>query len=140
MQQPEGGNVICPACGADWAWEGERPPDCIRCGYVGLFDKGVITEGQRRWITRIWEAFGDSFTEPSYGIGYMGCVRMPVNGLVFVVDRVTNRVSVELATEMPRPDFKEMMQDAVDDGFSPEAAYEHVHGLVAGIWDNREGK
>jgi hypothetical protein len=99
-----------------------------------------ITDGQRRWLTRIWEAFGDSFTEPSYGVGHKGCARMVVNGLVFVVDRETNRVSVELATEMPSPSFKDTVNELVASGVSPVQAYEDARDLYAGIWDNREGK
>ena len=36
--EPREGNVVCPACAAVIAWEGERPLDCLRCGFP--FDRG----------------------------------------------------------------------------------------------------
>lgn len=71
----------------------------------------VITDGQRRWLDTIWEAFGDPFSPMHWGVGHLGCARMCVGKLVFVVDRETNHCSVELAMggTLPGADIKEQM-------------------------------
>src|SRR5262245_15117708 len=62
----------------------------------------AITEGQQRWLERIWARFGTPFEEPRYGIGYQGCMRVALNGFVFVVDRDTNRCHLEWYDDAPR--------------------------------------
>lgn len=91
----------------------------------------VPTEGQQRWIERIWKAFGTPFIEPEYGFAPDGVARVVLNGLVFVCTP-DSRCHLEFAQSASWPDgFKEWMIWRDEHGLdgSYEATYD---ALVVG--------
>lgn len=87
------------------------PFKCERCGLVhfGACREADITDRQRAALDRLWTLFGEPDEKMHYGIGYKGCARMVIQTVVFVVDRDTNRTSVEWCEPLRRRDFKDEM-------------------------------
>ena len=69
----------------------------------------MITDNQRVALDRLWAQFGEPDERMHYGVGHKGCARMVIGAVVFVVDRDTNRTSVEWRETLGRRDFKDEM-------------------------------
>lgn len=94
-----------------------------------------ITKGQRWWLEKLWAAFGNPLEEMSYGVGHRGSARMVLNGLVFVVDRERNTVSVEVGMSYRAPsDFKDLMIWRDEHGY--DGSYEGTRESLADWGDH----